>query len=926
MAPSRGAARLAPLVPGPGAPPLPAAATAVDLAPPGPAGGGGWRGDAGAAAVGTAGGQVLEYRLAWAAAEQERGTGAVAGRLEAELAAVTEVLSGPVQGVACLGAAALAVLGGGGVHLVQPKPNSAKRKQAAVKEGAPKGCTAFTKNHSSGGPMLAVASFQAPSPGRPKKARLLLYEVQGEPGGLHLKLLQEAGLHGLSGRVGALAWFGQNIVFAMERSYHVYSVEHDAVRTIFELPPASFGGAALHVLPKTQEAVVFLDNIGTVVSAEGHPTGKTVLPSGIAVAMADLSLFTVMASSSGLSVYERDNPTPKGLIQQLPYERHSGGETTSQIVGMAGDLLDSYAVVCGGQALVAVTAVPFKEQCRALLQQGQYAEALGLVDSCGAEVGELPWKHEVVAQIGFLLLGELQFAEAMGHFLQCPEVQPAELFPLFPEFVAPWAAQVPRHEYWRLHKPLTDLASLVGEGLRAREGENEGGEAGAVEREAKHFICNYLYAVRQQREPAALAAPDGVDTLIAMLLCELGDVDMLEAFCGGEGNRIDLALLQEHLLGRGRCHTLALLWEARGELAKAADLWHQLGTGQRREGPASSGAFARAGGPEGGRRVAFDALARALKRVRGDAAAFLRFAPWMLRQDAEAALAALTAVQLPEREALEVVRAHGDLVVRWRYLHHIVRRLGTLEPAHHTELALALVEALRGGRHAADGDEGEARARLQEVLWESDLYDSAAVLEALRGADLPEERVAAHTKRAEYGAALRILAVEQNDLAAAEAYCQQHGGQQSYLQLLQLLLAPGEGRAPRYDQAVRILAAREADLDPLQLLNALPETMPLPLAAGTIERMLKERLHRKRTGQVAWGLARALESAAAIQRVAGRRQFVEVTNDTVCEVCRTRIGTKVFARYPSGTVVCYRCLRRGSPSVDPVTGADFKVV
>ena len=73
---------------------------------------------------------------------------------------------------------------------------------------------------------------------------------------------------------------------------------------------------------------------------------------------------------------------------------------------------------------------------------------------------------------------------------------------------------------------------------------------------------------------------------------------------------------------------------------------------------------------------------------------------------------------------------------------------------------------------------------------------------------------------------------------------------------------------------MRILAAREADLDPLQLLNALPETMPLPLAAGTIERMLKERLHRKRAGQAARGLARALESAAAIQRAAGRRQFV----------------------------------------------------
>ncbi len=67
---------------------------------------------------------------------------------------------------------------------------------------------------------------------------------------------------------------------------------------------------------------------------------------------------------------------------------------------------------------------------------------------------------------------ELRFREAMDALQHCSTlvVQPAELFPLFPEETRPWAqaaGRAPSRPRWGLHPPLTDLRSLVRQRLAA---------------------------------------------------------------------------------------------------------------------------------------------------------------------------------------------------------------------------------------------------------------------------------------------------------------------------------------------------------------------------------------------------------------------------------------------------------------------------
>lgn len=69
-------------------------------------------------------------------------------------------------------------------------------------------------------------------------------------------------------------------------------------------------------------------------------------------------------------------------------------------------------------------------------------------------------------------------------------LQPAQLFPLFPTYTAPWAQQAPSHKpYWALHAPLHSLETLIsrklggGAGSRHRHQQQQHGDAASASRQ-----------------------------------------------------------------------------------------------------------------------------------------------------------------------------------------------------------------------------------------------------------------------------------------------------------------------------------------------------------------------------------------------------------------------------------------------------------
>jgi len=197
------------------------------------------------------------------------------------------------------------------------------------------------------------------------------------------------------------------------------------------------------------------------------------------------------------------------------------------------------------------------------------------------------------------------------------------------------------------------------------------------------------------------------------------------------------------------------------------------------------------------------------------------------------------------------------------------------------------------------------------------------VLRTLRGTRLWLEQVLVNQKIGDHKEALHLLTFTMRDKERAVRYCEELGTQEGYLTLLDMLLSQDP---PLYADAVRLLGSKGAALNPLRVLEALSDEMPMQAAYSPLVRMLRDRMHRKRAGQVVKGLTRSHSLAVAQDRVVSLAEHIEMTGDRACRVCNVRIGTKVFGLYPNGVLVCYRCMMRNGKDAQhicPVTGRDF---
>ena len=83
-------------------------------------------------------------------------------------------------------------------------------------------------------------------------------------------------------------------------------------------------------------------------------------------------------------------------------------------------------------------------------------------------------------------------------------------------------------------------------------------------------------------------------------------------------------------------------------------------------------------------------------------------------------------------------------------------------------------------------------------------------------------------------------------------------------------------------------------LDPTEVVEALPPGMPLAAAAAVVAPVLRDRVHRRRQGQVTRSLHRARLTTAREERTDAEAQRVTVGEERACPQCHLRLGGKVF--------------------------------
>ncbi|XP_050231030.1 vacuolar sorting protein 3 isoform X2 [Mercurialis annua] len=730
--------------------------------------------------------------------------------------------------------------------------------------------------------------------------------------------------------VKTVVWLNDSIIVGTVKGYSLYSCVTGQSGVIFTLPDVSSSPPQLKFLWKEKKVLMLVDVVGIVVDEHGQPVGGSLVFRGCPDSIGELSSCVVLVRDGKMEVYSKRSGR---CIQTFTFGSEGVGPCiVANEEGGNGGLL----VVATPTKVICYSKVPPEEQIKGLLRKKNFKEAISLVEELESE-GEM--SNEMLsfvhAQVGFLLLFDLHFEEAVNHFLQSETMQPSEVFSFIMRDPNRWSLLVPRNRYWGLHPPPAPLEEVVDDGLMAIQRAIFLRKAGVDAAVDDDFILNppnrsellesaikniirYLEICREKE--LALSVREGVDTLLMYLYRALDRVDDMERLASSVNNCI-VEELETLLDDSGNLRTLAFLYASKGMSSKALAIWRILArnysSGLWEDPVLESDLHEGSKKIPSGKEIAAIEASKILEEL-SDQDLVLQHLGWIADINPVLAVDVLTSKKRVNQLSPDEVIAAIDpkkVEILQSYLQWLIEDQDSTDTQFHTLYALSLAKSAiesftleSVSVNPDDQREHEAnvsdlsrnsflqspvRERLQIFLLSSDLFDPEEVLDLIEGSELWLEKAILYRKLGQETLVLQILALKLEDCEAAEQYCAEIGRPDAYMQLLDMYLDPQNGKEPMFKAAVRLLHNHGESLDPLQVL------------------------------EIVHNLSRAIDVDARLARLEERSRNVQINDESLCDSCHARLGTKLFAMYPDDTVVCYKCFRRLGESTS-VKGRNFK--
>nr|GLL30044.1 transforming growth factor-beta receptor-associated protein 1 [Ipomoea trifida] len=745
---------------------------------------------------------------------------------------------------------------------------------------------------------------------------------------------------GVSEGIISLAWVDDSIIFGTRNGYYLYSCSSGQSGLLFSLPDLS-GPPLMKILCKEWKVMLMMDNIGVIVDAEGQPVGGSLVFREAPDSIGELGSCVVVMRNGKVELFHRKSGN---CVQRVPFAGEVGNKC---IVADEGNDRGKLVALATGSKVICYQKVPPEDQIKDLLRKKNVGEAVSLIDELWSE-GEITkdMLSFVHAQVGFLLLFDLHFAEAVDHFLLSETMQPSELFPFIMREPNRWSLLVPRNRYWGLHPPPAPLEKVIDDGLMAAQRAIFLKKAGVESAVDDKFLLNppsradllevavknmTRYLEVSRFKDLTLPVKEGVDTLLMYLYRALNRIDDMEKLASSDNNCV-VEELESLLNESGHLRTLAFLYASKGLSSKALAIWRILArnSSNMKEPAVVNDLQDNSKSVDSDQETAVVEASKILEES-SDQDLVLQHLGWISDINQVLAVQVLISEKRMDLFSPDDVIAAIDpkkVEILLRYLQWLIEDKELDDTQFHTTYALLLAKSALDAfeiEHLSENSifDSHVRERLQIFLQSSDLYDPEEVLDLIEGSELWMEKAILYRKLGQEALVLQILALKLEDCEAAEQYCAEIGRPDAYMQLLDMYLDPMNGKEPMFAAAVRLLHNHGEMLDPLQVLERLSPDMPLQLASETMLRMLRARLHHHHQGQIVHNLSRALEVDASLARLEERSRHVLINDESVCDSCHARLGTKLFAMYPDDTIVCYKCFRRQGESTS-VTGRNFK--
>uniref|UniRef100_A0A8D8SG64 Vam6/Vps39-like protein n=1 Tax=Cacopsylla melanoneura TaxID=428564 RepID=A0A8D8SG64_9HEMI len=307
-----------------------------------------------------------------------------------------------------------------------------------------------------------------------------------------------------------------------------------------------------------------------------------------------------------------------------------------------------------------------------------------------------------------------------------------------------------------------------------------------------------------------------------------------------------------------------------------------------------------------------------------------QYSTWILEDNPKEALQIFTedvdeVEQLPRDRILDFLqRKFKHLVIP--YLEHVINVWDDTNTLNHDTL---IHEYQDKTQHSTGDSAIQIRSKLLLFLKQSNHYSPASVLARMPHDGLHDEKIIVLSKLNKHEQVLGIYVNTLGDVQKAIEYCdhvyqnnlqtkEELAANQVHFLLLRLLIStdstpnktPGglESTAKSHlDVALDLMEGNPTKISALGALHLLPDDVPLSRVVPYLRHALNNSMYEKRKAQLMSSLLYADHLQHQEQRILEQSQWVLITENDVCLVCKKRFGHSAFVRHPNGDVIHYTC-------------------
>eukprot|EP01130_Rhizamoeba_saxonica_P008537 TRINITY_DN3456_c0_g1_i2.p1 TRINITY_DN3456_c0_g1~~TRINITY_DN3456_c0_g1_i2.p1 ORF type:complete len:767 (-),score=140.41 TRINITY_DN3456_c0_g1_i2:83-2383(-) len=717
----------------------------------------------------------------------------------------------------------------------------------------------------------------------------------------------------------SLIWCGAKLCVGYKREYNLIDVQTGSMIELFptRTPLAS---------PLTEDQILLQkNNISLFIGHDGKPTRR------FGLTWSDSPLALSVSSPYVATVHS------KCLEVRLMF----GELTQLQSVN-----IPNVSVICSGYdasfyvatksrpgKIYRLNPIDFNTQISQLQESGKYKEALSIIENLDRT--QISNRKETINSLqlsnAYHLFMIAQFGSAMQLFYNL-ETDPLQVISLFPNF---------------LPRPLNEQYSMRHNDILLKELEGNSLASALI------ALCEYLENFRDENEDRQVVngnIPWDEVTDRSVII----DTTLLKAY-----TQTNPSMISKFLMRPNSCHTaraeatlrdfskfkeLTLLYKGKGLHRKALELLFQLGSSTKENQLLGTGET-----------IAY------MSELGNDHIDLIKeFSKWVMERTPGEGLKIFTAKRLPY-EALDVKQIVGlleDMVnnvdtlspsIVIEYLEFVISELNDQTDVLHNKLVFYYMDKVLELRNeysdfpnirnkiagTEPGELGIYHGKLINFLEESHYYIPEKMLtrykNEFRQEGLYEERAILRSKIGDHFEALRVYVHEMNDFYLAQTYCENHIKEEEdvYLYLLKVFLTPPDENpnSPSQEELTKavydLLNNHHMDISTTGALEVLPEDTPIESLYTYFESILRHTNEKKRNSLVNVNILSSEERKVKAELINLRSRVITINEDTVCPLCDIKIGDSVFAYYPNGRVICYRCWKKSDPHVCPITGTRF---